>query len=285
MDLKKTLGYFLSLPERTLRSASAAVGGVSKLLTDSLFPRSMRNLTIYKAIIGNTQKFIIQSLGEVETGEQKLPDDYVARKIVGNVVDAAGIFAFRFSPLWFFAIVGDAAGGAKEFLGRVVGELEKDGAIPPGRTIESIDQLLEALQEASAKSTGPLDAPPLSKADLATLKKELAESYGELFRTSKEALPSLDSIWGAVQEIRAREKLPLLRLSGAMALAATKAVGKASGSLFCEKVLASYQASIAEVRSAGFANFFAEAARPYLDAVASAFSLSKRTLTQELLGL
>ena len=106
MNVKNALLYALSLPERTVRSASAAVGGVSKLLTDSLLPESVRETTLYRVMIGNTQKFVIESLGNVKTKEgEKLPDDFVARKIVGNVVDAAGIFAFRFSPLWVFALL------------------------------------------------------------------------------------------------------------------------------------------------------------------------------------
>ena len=285
MGIKDALLYALSLPERTLRSTSAAVGGVSKLMTDTLLPRSVRGLTFYKYFVGNTQKFLVESLGEVETGaKDKLPDDYLPRKIVGNVADAAGIFAFHFSPVWFFAIVGDAATGTREYLRRITAELEKDGAIPPGTRIDSVERLLEALTEASDRSAAPMDAPPLSKADLVKLKEEIGGSYAALYRSAKDALPSLDSLWAGLEEIRRREKLPLLKLSGAMALAATQAAGKATGAMFYEKILVSYADSLATVRAKGFGAFFAEASKPYIEAVTGAFSLSKKTFTQRLLG-
>jgi len=285
MTLKKALVYALSLPERALRSTAAALGGVSKLMTDSLLPKSVRGLGFYKYFVGNTQKFLIESIGEVRTGgADPLPGDYLPRKIVGNLADAAGIFAFHFSPVWFFALVGDAATGTQEYLRRVTAELEKDGAIPAGTTIDSVDRLLEALAHASATSAMPIDTPPLSKADLRVLKEEIVSSYGALYRRSADALPSLDTLWSGLMEIRRREKLPLLKVSGAMAFAATRAAGKASGSLFYEKILLSYAESIADVRSKGFLPFFSDAARPYLDAVAGAFSMSKKTLVERWLG-
>ncbi|HVE39858.1 MAG TPA: hypothetical protein VNM14_08230 [Planctomycetota bacterium] len=285
MTLKKALVYALSLPERALRSTAAALGGVSKLMTDTLLPKSVRGLTFYKYFVGNTQKFLIESIGDVRTGEgEKLPDDYLPRKIVGNLADVAGIFAFHFSPVWFFALVGDAASGTQGYLRRVTAELEKDGAIPAGTTIDSVDRLLEALAHVSATSAMPIDTPPLSAADLRALKDEIASSYTALYRRSADALPSLDTLWDGLMEIRRREKLPLLKVSGAMAFAATKAAGKATGGLFYEKILLSYAESISEVRSKGFVPFFSGAAKPYLDAVSGAFSVSKKTLIGRWLG-
>jgi len=285
MTLKKALVYALSLPERALRSTAAALGGVSKLMTNTLLPKSVRGLSFYKYFVGNTQKFLIESIGEVRSGEGKsLPGDYLPRKIVGNIADAAGIFAFHFSPVWFFALVGDAATGTQGYLRRVTAELEKDGAIPAGTTIDSVDRLLEALARASASSAMPIDTPPLSKADLLALKEEISSSYAALYRRSADALPSLDSLWDGLMEIRRREKLPLLKVSGAMAFAATKAAGKATGGLFYEKILLSYAESISEVRATGFVPFFSGAAKPYLDAVAGAFSVSKKTLIERWLG-
>jgi hypothetical protein len=284
MGIRKNLLYALSLPERALRSTAAAVGGVSKLMTDTLLPRSVRKLTFYRYFIGNTQKFVVESLGGVQTGEEKLADDFLARKIVGNVADAAGIFAFHFSPLWFFALVGDAAGGTRTYLNRIVAELKADGALRPDAEIPSVDALLEALARTSSTSAQPLDTPPLSQKDLAKLKDELRIAYGEVYRKSKDALPPLDRLWAGLMEVRRREAIPLLKLSGAMAFAATRAVGRASGGLFHEKVVASYAHSLSEVRAEGFARFFARAARPYLDAVAGAFSTSKKSLTERLFG-
>lgn len=286
MGLKDALLYALSLPERLLRSTSAAVGGVSKIMTDTLLPTSVRGLTFYQYFVGNTQRLLIESLGEVKTdaGAEKLPDDYLARKIVGNAADAAGIFAFHFSPVWFFALVGDAAVGAQSYLGRIVAELEKDGTLPPGTKIESVDRLLEALTAASMKSAAPLDAPPLSKEEIAKLSSEIGGAYAELYRSAKGTLPAPDVLWSGFVELARREKLPLLKMSGAMALAATKATAQATGGVFYEKILLSYAASLSAVRARGFAPFFVETSAPYLEAVAGAFALSKTSFTERLLG-
>jgi hypothetical protein len=286
MGLKDALLYALSLPERLLRSTSAAVGGVSKLMTDTLLPKSVRGLTFYQYFVGNTQRLLIESLGEVKTfaGAEKLPDDYVARKIVGNAADAAGLFAFHFSPVWFFALVGDAATGTRGCLGRIVAELEKDGALPPGSKIESVDRLLGALTAASVKSASPLDAPPLSKEEFTALSSEIGGAYAELYRSARGTLPTPDVLWNGFVELARREKLPLLKMSGAMALAATKATAQASGGLFYEKILLSYAESLSEVRAKGFAPFFVEVSTPYIEAVTGAFSLSKTSFTERLLG-
>ena len=198
--------------------------------------------------------------------------------------DAAGMFAFHFSPIWFFALVGDAASGAKLYLERVVAELKKDGAIAPGTTIGSAGDLLDALNAASTKTALPLDTPPLSKADLAKLAGEIGAGYAQLYRSGAAAIPSPEALWQTFVKLRDAEKVPLLRLSGAMALSSAKAVGVATGTLMWEKTVKSYAASLDAVAKRGFGAFFAEATAPYLAALAGAFAPSRETLTERLLS-
>jgi len=288
MGLTDALLYVVSLPERALRSVAAGVGGVSKLATDSLLPATLRGTSFYKYMLGNTQRFVIEGLGQVEGAYKKddgaLGDNYLAKKIVGNVADAAGMFAFHFSPLWFFALVGDAAGGTKLYLQRIVDELKKDGALPAGASIGTAEELLDALGSASSKTALPLDTPPLSKKELLALRDEIAGGYGALYRKSAAAVPTPDDLWKLFKKVHDAEKVPLLRLSGAMAIAGAKAAGTATGGLFWEKVVCSYGDSLAEVSRTGFAAFFAQASAPYLSAVASAFAPSTKTLTERLLS-
>lgn len=285
-SLLKAMGYALSLPERTIRSLAGAVGGVSKLLTDTLLPKSVRKTAFYEYFLGNTQKFLVESLGDVKVrSDAKLPDDFLPRKIVGNVVDGAGVLAFHFSPLWFFALVGDVSGGSKDFLGRVVGELKKDGVIDADDTsIDTAGELLEALSHASTKSALPFDAPPLTPSDLKRLKDELSKGYGNLYDKGKGALPSAETLWAVVEDIRKRDKVDFLKLMGTMTLASAKAAGKASGTMFYEKIILSYADSLADVKKEGFTAFFARETAPYLEAVTSAFSPSKKSLTEKLLS-
>jgi hypothetical protein len=287
-SLFQSIGYALSLPERTARSLAGAVGGLSKLMTDTLLPAPLRKTKFYDHFLGSTQRFLIESLGDVQpsspTGE-KLPDDFLPRKLVGNVVDGAGIFAFHFSPLWFFAIVGDVAGGTKDYLRRVVEELKKDGAIEEGEDkIDTAEELLEALSKASAKTALPFDSPPLSSADLKKLRDEIVHGYGDLYSKGKKAIPTIDTLWSVVEDVRKRDKVDFLKLMGSMTLASAKAVGTASGSMFYEKIIGSYSDSLTAVRKEGFGPFFLRESTPYIEAMAGAFSKSKKSWTEKLLS-
>ena len=129
----KHLMYTLSLPERTIRSLAALAGGTTTLLTEILFPEFLRNTTIYNVSFGMMQRFIVERVAgiESETNENQinLDDDYVQRKMAGTALEAAGLLAMRFSPLWVFAIAGDVAGGSKVFLKRLVKHLKENNII------------------------------------------------------------------------------------------------------------------------------------------------------------
>jgi hypothetical protein len=151
--------------------------------------------------------------------------------------------------------------------------------LAPDAQIGSAEDLLKALERASMKSVLPFDAPPLSLKDLNSLRREISGEYRRLYRTTRKSLPSPEALWRRLMKVRARDSVPFLRLSGALALSA----GKVSGRLFREKVVRSYAASLEEVRKAGFAAYFASAARPYAEALAGAFKPRRLTTTERLL--
>ncbi|MCK5923640.1 MAG: hypothetical protein KAG66_22090, partial [Methylococcales bacterium] len=107
--------YILSMPERTLRSLAALVGGGSSLLTETLLPDSLRGTTIYTVTVGMLQRFVVEQVygmdGETPDGQAALSDDYVQRKMAGTALETAGLLTMGFSPLWVLAIAGDVAGG------------------------------------------------------------------------------------------------------------------------------------------------------------------------------
>ncbi|HEU4339234.1 MAG TPA: hypothetical protein VFS19_04130, partial [Planctomycetota bacterium] len=198
-------------------------------------------------------------------------------------VEAAGIVALRYSPLWFFALISSAASGSRLFLKRVVRELKKDGALPKDARIGTAEDLLTALQRASLATTVPFDQPPLSFRDLGGLRRRIARDYKRLYRTTRKSIPSPESLWKRLMKVRARQAIPFLRLSGAMTLAGARAAGRTSGKLFHEKIVRSYAASIDEVKKEGFASYFASAARPYFGAMGGAFHPGTPTTTERLL--
>jgi len=283
----RALAYTASLPERTIRSVAAATGGASRLATDTALPRSFRRTNLYGFLVGNFQRFLIEDVGRVKGAypglEGGLPKDFLARKSVGDVVEAAGIVALRYSPLWFFALLSGAASGSRVFLKRVVRELKKDGSLPKKARIGTAEDLLVALQRASLATTVPFDQPPLKFRDLGDLRRRIARDYKRLYRTTRKSIPSPESLWNRLMKVRAKQAIPFLRLSGAMTLAGARAAGRTTGALFREKVIRSYAASIDEVKKEGFASYFASAARPYFQALTGAFDPRTQTTTERLL--
>jgi len=283
----RALAYVASIPERVIHSAAAVGGGASRLATDVTLPAALRGTPFYKFVLGSFQRFIIEGLGRVKGAyhdpDGRLPRDFLVRKTVGDFVEAAGIVAVHYSPLWFFALVGGAASGSRRFLKRVVRELKKDGALPPDAQIDSAEKLLKSLERASMRSTLPFDLPPLSLRDLADLRRRLSREYRHLYRTTRESLPSPESLWRRMMRIRAREAIPFLRLSGALSLSSARAAGRVSGQLFRRNVVRSYATSLADMRKEGYAAFFAREARPYFKATAGAFKPGEPTLTERIL--
>src|SRR5688500_9732592 len=88
----RVLAYGASLPERTVRAAAVVAGGASRLATDTALPRSFRRTNLYRFLVGNFQRFLIEQVGRVDGTyrefKEKLPKDFVARKSVGDVVEA-----------------------------------------------------------------------------------------------------------------------------------------------------------------------------------------------------
>ena len=283
----RALVYGASLPERTIRAAAAATGGASRLATDTTLPRSFRKSNLYRFLVGNFQKFLIEDVGGVKGTYRgfpgRLPQDFLARKTVGDVVEATAILALAYSPLWFFALLGGAAHGSRRFLERVVDELKKDGKLPKNAHIDSAEDLLRALERASLATTVPFDQPPLHLKDVGELRRRIAAEYMGLARSTKKALPDVEKLWKYMLQVRKERGLTFLQLTGGMTLAGTRAAGRATGTLFREKVLRSYSSSLRKVRKAGFGHFFASAAHPYLQAVGRAFKPRTPTVTARLL--
>jgi len=282
----RALAYGVSLPERAIRAVAAAAGGASRLATDTALPQSFRRTNLFQFLVGNFQRFLIEDVGRVKgayLGEGKLPAHFLARKTVGDVVEGAAIVALAYSPLWFFALISGAASGTRTFLKRVVRELKKDGALPKDARITSAEDLLSALQKASLASTVPFDQPPLSFRDVGGLRRRVARDYKKLFKSTRHSLVDVEALWKRLNEVRRERGVSFLHMSGAMALASARAAGRATRSLYSEKVVRSYAESLEHVHRAGYRSFFASAAKPYFRALGGSFNPKNLTTTERLL--
>jgi hypothetical protein len=293
------LSYALSLPERSLRSLAALVGGTTTLLTDSLLPDSLRGTTTYTVTVGLFQKFLVERMAGMKKEAQdegvKLKDKFVQRKLLGNALEAAGLLTMRFSPLWVLAIAGDAAGGSKTFLNRLVQHLKANDVIDENAEPKELVDVLEAVQSATNKSATALDQPPLSRNELTQLADEMKASYSKVLTTSVDLIPDLTKMWDDLEQTSQREKVSLEKLMGMMVFEAASfveksvgtvaAVGKTGVELFDEAILQSYKKTLERVNAEGVDGYISNHFMPFWEAARGHFDIGKKTwLERKLTG-
>jgi hypothetical protein len=289
--------YLLSLPERSLRALASLVGGVSVFLADTLLPDSLRGTTIYKLVIGDTQRFLIERIAQLElegqsfTLFQEIPDNYVQRKAAGTVLEAAGLLAFHFSPLWVFAIAGDVSSSSKVFLDRLLVRLRENGIIPEEAVIHDLVDLVEATQSASRMSVTAVDTPPLSRKELVALVEDLKDAYGSMFMQIPGLTNHLEGLWTWMEKISEQENISLMELSGVMTVQAAHigrksvgmflAVGKTGSELFGERILQSYRETLNVVSEVGFKKYLREYMAPFVEKSLQHFERSRESWIEQ----
>jgi len=291
--------YLVSLPERLLRSAAAVVGGTSLLLSETLFPDVIKESTTYRVMFGSLQRFMIERVAQVDyyptSKAEQVIDGYISRKMAGNVLELAGLMTIRFSPVWVFALAGDAAGGGKVFLDRLALNLKQHGVIKPESEPRDLVDLLEAIQKASSASATVVDTPPLSRQQLAELAGELGDNYGRMFAGSRSLMSRMNVLQARMERAAQREGLSVEEVGGVMALdlaslgraglGTTAAVGQTGAELFGEKILASYERTLDELKDQGAGAYLNRYLKPFLAAAVAHFDPGKSTWTEEhLLG-
>src|SRR5215217_2537911 len=100
MDRSRLNAYVLSVPERVVRAISALAGGVLRETGEVVLPARLRRTKLYQSLVDSTLRFLIEQVGQVEgsyTKEEELPKDFLIRRTAGNVIEIAGIVAFRAS--------------------------------------------------------------------------------------------------------------------------------------------------------------------------------------------
>ena len=291
---RQHLLFALSLPERTIRSLAALTGGTTTLLSETLFPSSFRGTTTYRVTIGLMQQFIVERVAgmksEIREDQAQLSDDYVQRKIAGTALEAAGLLTMGSSPLWVLAILGDAAGGSKVFLNRLVKSLKENGVIAKETEATELIDVLEAVQEASSKSATTIDMPPLSREELSQLADEMKASYSRVLRSTTNLMPRLDAIWKNMEQLAHRDNISMERLGGIMTVDAMSwskkgarmalATGRTGIELFDEKILDSYRKTLAAASEQGIDNYMSNHMRPFMQSARSHFDPARKTWTE-----
>lgn len=296
--IRRRLEYVVSLPERTIRSLVAVAGGTTSLLTETLFPEMLRDTTLYRIFLGDTQRFMIEKIAQVQQeqpgGDPDAASDpqYVQKKMIGGALETAGLFAMHFSPLWVFAIAGDAAAGSTVFLDRLIEQLKQNGVLPPDAQVRGLADLLSAIQDTARKSASAIDTPPLSRQDITQLANDMTASYGQMFSNAANLMPRLESIWRQMEHIASRDNVSLEKLGGILTLdvalwgkkgiGAVLALGQTGTDLFGEKILDSYGRTLNVITRDGVTGYLDHHMKPFFKAALSHFDPDRKTWTASL---
>ena len=213
---------------------------------------------------------------------------------MGNFVDLAGWATLSCSPIWLMAVVSDVAYGARTYTRELATELKQKGLIDEKSTIDSVDDLLGAIQGATGEAAGMFDTPPLSVSDLkATLEATRPALNGA---DSASGIPEseLETLWGEMKEVAGEEEVGLLGVSGAvtmLTLQKVSTVGQGAltgvqvvGGLLNRQVISHYTESMATIQKQGFYQSLRDTRAPYIDAVWSNFSIDRETWTESVLS-
>src|SRR6186997_235381 len=168
----KWMPYLLSLPERTLRSASGMAGGLLHEIGEVTLPRALRQSQLYQNLVEASLRFLIEKVGQVEgvyPSEEKLAEDFLVRRTAGNGIELIGILAFRASPVWVLAALADVSGAGKYLIREIATSLKEAGLLDPDTEFSTVNQMLDGLEGSAGKMASNINAPPL---DVATLRKE-----------------------------------------------------------------------------------------------------------------
>jgi len=268
------------------------------LLTETLLPEPLRASRTYQVTFGMMQAYIIERIAQVEQEAvapvETLPEDFVQRKMVGTVLETAGLFMVGASPLWIFAVLADVSGGGKVFLDRLTTQLKEQGVLDRRADFNRLEDVLDAVQQASSRTATVIDTPPLSRAALREMLAEMRSHYGDTFRSTVDLVPTLDSIWRRMERIAGEDRTLFNRLAGMMTVDAldlgrrggktVASVGAAGFQLFDEGILRSYRRTLAAVAKEGPMGYLRSHYTSYFKSAWSHFDANRATWTERSLG-
>jgi hypothetical protein len=280
-----------------LRSASALSAGVVREVADVALPIGVRRGRLYRTLVEASLRFLIEDVGRVEgtyPPEDKLARNFLARRTLGNGVDAMGILAFHASPVWVLAALADVCGAGRQLIPEISQSLKDEGLLAPGDSFTTMEQLLAGLERTSAQLADTINTPPL---DVAGLREEWSKIAAEARRLPAPKLPSRADITGLWTDLRAAAAEQNRSVFDISSLLAVSAVGelprrarllsrsatlaaRKSGDAMSEALLEHYRTTLANIRETGFLAYGTRQLSPYLKAALKGFSSDQQTLTE-----
>lgn len=296
----KYLMYGLSLPERTVRSSAAMIGGVINESATLLVPQAFRDSTTYRKFVQQMMDMVNQDVGGVKKKITDAPaesaniENYVAKKTVGTFLDLAGMATLHLSPMTLLAITSDLAYGSTTYLTALSDELKKEGVIAEDSTIGNTAQLLDAVAKASAETTDHLDTPPLSVEGFRETIEQTRQRLAEIDPTKILPQSEIKKLWDDMQDLADKEHVNLFEISSAMTMYSLNQVStvtkgalttvRVTGNLLDQHIFDHYWQGVAQIGRDGIYTVAAQSGRPYVDALWYNFSSDRPTLTEDLVS-
>jgi hypothetical protein len=292
--------YLWSVPERVLRAAVGLGAGMAHEAGQLALPASVRRSQLYQNLVDTTLRFLIEQVGGVEGlpgGEGSIPDDFIARRTAGNVVELLGVVAFRASPVWVLAALADVCGMGRHLIPEIADALKAEGLLEKDAQFTSVDEMLDGLERTSSRLAATFNSPPL---DVAALRQEwqgIREAAQGLQPASLPSRESITGVWHQLEAESARQNRSVFETSSMLALSAVRSVpdgvrwlsesawvsATRTGKVFASALLDHYKQTLGEIRETGYLTYAGRQLRPYVAAAAGQFSPKRRSLTERAL--
>jgi hypothetical protein len=312
--------YGLSLPERLVRSAVGLTAGTAREIAEFVVPQSFQSSKSYEVAVRNSLDFLLANVAKVSDRNQQAADNaiatadavvgtsggneqdpsatdpgrFIARKAVGNFIDIAGLATLHVSPLWILAIVSDAAYGTKTYLNELSEELQKQGLIDDTSTIHRVDDLFEAIRNASGRAASNFDQPPLSLDELKSSIEQTRKALNEVDPRLLIPESEISRYWSSMKSIAAQEEISLLGVSGAVAMQAVESIGSATqgtmtglfvaGRIVNRNIFSHYGTALSQIQKQGLWTSVRNSYGPYVDLAWGNFMSSRKTWTEQVLN-
>ena len=265
------------MPERVLRFTAAGLGGFIYEATQLLLPGWLRRTRLYQAIIAGLLRIAVELVGGAtgilppdDVGSQEL----LARKAAGTGIELVGFLTLGWSPLWLFAATADVTGGARTYLRALVSELRQDGLLVEDADVDSVEELLDALENTSGLVAETVDVPPLNAANMRQTWQDL--------RLNASSLPDargLASIYSSMQQVANQEGCSLQSISGSIGSAAAR-TGVQTGQTH---IFDFYVDSLRIIGEDGLVNYMRRETLPYRVVAVGHFDPNRISHTERLL--
>jgi hypothetical protein len=292
--------YVLSLPERVVRSLGALSGGLLREIGEVVVPASLRRTTLYRTMVEVTLRFLIEEVGQVEgvyPTQGHLAENFLVQRTASHGIELLGILAFRASPVWVLAALADVTGAGNKLIREISQALKEEGLLQPDANFETMEQMLDGLEQTSSHLALTLNLPPV---DIAGLRREWLTFRDEVRTIPPKRVPAperLEGIWSELRRTAREQNRSVFTVSSLMAISAMSHVpgnllwlsraahsaARRTGKVLGGAILDHYVESLQEISRTGFVAYWTREFRPYLRGAALQFAPHHETLTERLL--